>query len=109
VGDADTTEHLWTPQDRRDQLRSVIAVAQWIKRHRQTDAYDEILAACEGFLADGFTASDLKLFSRSTGVPGWTHPRSDERVDMEMADPQLVERLDLLRDLLHGLRTIGYR
>lgn len=101
-------QHLWTVADRRAQLGELRKIAKDIKKRYRTDAYDEIIAACDEFLTKGFTEERLKAFSRQTGTPpGWVHPRSDQRSQMEQDDPALVGKLTRARDLIETLRTIG--
>lgn len=101
-------DHLWTVEDRRHQLEAIIEHAQRIKRGWSTDAYDAIITRAQEFLDLGFTHAELKAFSREVGSPpGWRHPRSDGRVELLMADPELVRRIDRIYALLEDLRAIG--
>lgn len=104
------TDRVWTLAERRVQLAELIGHALWIKKTYDTDAYDDIVAQCQRFVDHGFTDGDLKAFSRDVGTPpGWLHHRSDGRVQMEMEQPRLAERLDRIEQLLLDLRTLGYR
>lgn len=103
-------EHLWTVADRRAQLGQLRKLAREIRKRYRTDAYDAIIAACDRFLTKGFTEEDLRAFSREVGTPpGWTHPRSDQRVEQEMTDARLVRMLTRVNGLVEDLRTIGHR
>lgn len=101
-------DHAWSPDDRRKQLGEVLRHARWIKKNHRTDAFDEIIAACQRFRVRGFTNEDLKEFSRAhEPPPGWVHPRSDARVQMEREHPRLTAHLDQLKQALYDLRTSG--
>lgn len=101
-------DHTWTPDDRRRQLGEVLRHARWIKKNHRTDAFDEIIATCQRFRVHGFTDVDLKEFSRAHETPpGWLHPRSDARMQMEIDQPRLVTHLDQLKQALYDLRTWG--
>lgn len=101
-------DHAWTPADRRRQLGEVLRHARWIKKNHRTDAFDEIIATCQRFRVQGFSDEDLKHFSRANEAPpGWVHPRSETRVQMQTEQPRLVDHLDQLKDALQDLRTWG--
>lgn len=100
--------HLWTVADRRAQLGQLRKLAREIRKRYRTDAYDTIIEGCDRFLTKGFTEDDLKAFSREVGTPpGWTHPRSDNRLEQETDDPRLVRMLDRVKELVEELRTSG--